>query len=121
MNGRKGVRQSFRVQSRTARGSIGIGLPFETNRPVGQRGQAFHSGRTPRSQSGQTSGWAVTSTKELRFVPHQGQKLIDSAIGPSQAQQSKRVSKILPKRFRNQWVSAAKGSETLRVGCGGRG
>lgn len=92
----KGAPHPFRVQVRSARCRPGIGRPSLSNRPVVQVGQALHSGRTPRSQSGQTIGKRVTSRKEFRFVPHQGQLRIDSEIGPSQAWQLKRVSSVRP-------------------------
>lgn len=83
-----GVPQPGRRQVRSVCGLFGIARPLPRKRPRLQVGQAFHSGRTPRSQVGQTSGKRVTWAKELRVVPHQGQWLIDSEIGPSQAWQA---------------------------------
>jgi len=80
-----GAPQPGRRQLRSDWGPRGIGLPLPWKRPRLQVGQARHSGRTPRSQLGHTSGKRVIWAKELRVVPHHGQWLIDSEIGPSQA------------------------------------
>jgi len=47
-------------------------------------GHAVHSGSTPRSQRPQKSGAVVMSLNEFSALPHHGQTLIASAIGPLQ-------------------------------------
>lgn len=60
------------AQLRAARGSFGGLCPLPSRR-VPHQPQAFHSGRTPRSQLGQKSGKPLISRKLWSVALHQGQ------------------------------------------------